>query len=93
MSAGYTIQVILEDDVNNIFEEVKKSHNKPVSEAQKWAVSVTIPKNINSWERKPAFKFYRIAPTDAIHYHPEIGAYEPRNARNKVLKDCYRHKP
>jgi CRISPR-associated endonuclease/helicase Cas3 len=85
MPPSYTTQVILKEDLPKIFA----SANKPWLEAQKWAVSVRIQKHKTpSWERNKALKFYRVAPTEDIHYHPEIGAYEPSN---KFLKEKYGH--
>jgi hypothetical protein len=80
-----TIQVVLADDVPKIL----KSPDKPFLEAQKWAVSVRITDNAKNWKPNNAFKFYRIAPTEDIHYHPEIGAYDPKD---KFLKTRYGHK-
>ncbi len=85
MPPGYTIQVILEDDQ----AKVLNSPEKPFLEAQKFAVSVRIQKGkTHQWQRK-TFKFYRIAPTEDVHYHPEIGAYNP-NEQN-FLKAKYGH--
>ncbi len=91
MEPGYTIQVILESDVPKIWEAVKANPSvKPAQEAQKWAVSVRIPKNLEEWKREKPFKFYRIAPTQDIYYHPEIGAYE---TKYRDLVDSYGHHP
>jgi CRISPR-associated endonuclease/helicase Cas3 len=87
MPPGYTIQAVLADDVEKIF----KSSNKPSLEAQKWAVSVRIQKGkTEKWEQNKAFKFYRVAPTEDVHYHPEIGAYSPEI--EEFLKIRYGHK-
>ena len=88
MPAAYTIQVILEDDVNKVYTEAKKSKEKPSLEAQKFVVSVRIQEKTKQWQRNKAFKFYRIAPTEDIYYHPEIGAYSPKD---KYLADVYEH--
>lgn len=89
MPAAYTIQVILEDDVEKVFTEAKKSGNKPFLEAQKFVVSVrTIKGKTKQWQRNNAFKFYRIAPTEDIYYHPEIGAYRPTD---EFLNHIYGH--
>jgi lipopolysaccharide assembly outer membrane protein LptD (OstA) len=85
MEAGYTIQVILADDV----AKIHNSTEKPYLEAQKWAVSVPIQNTTKSWDKK-TFKFYRVAPTTDVHYHPEIGAYDPK--LNKSLQAHYGHK-
>ncbi|GJD21334.1 hypothetical protein RIVM261_062900 [Rivularia sp. IAM M-261] len=85
MEAGYTIQVILDDDVAKIQSSTEKSY----LEAQKWAVSVPIQDTTKSWDKK-TFKFYRVAPTTDVHYHPEIGAYDPK--LNKSLQARYGHK-
>jgi CRISPR-associated endonuclease/helicase Cas3 len=92
MPPGSTIQVVLESDVPKIFKKaVKDNPNvKPSQEAQKWAVSVKIPKNPERWKREKAFKFYRVAPTEDIHYHSEIGAYE---TRHQDLVNIYGHQP
>ncbi|MFB2891993.1 CRISPR-associated helicase Cas3' [Aerosakkonemataceae cyanobacterium BLCC-F50] len=91
MPPGYTIQVILESDVPKIFKTVKEQSNVKLSQqAQKWAVSVRSPKNIEKWQREKAFKFYRVALTEDIHYHSEIGAYE---TRHQDLVDIYGHQP
>ncbi|MCP2727143.1 hypothetical protein [Limnofasciculus baicalensis] len=82
---GYTIQVILADDIAKIFQPLVK----PSLEAQKWAVSVRITNKTKNWERNKALKFYRIAPTKEVYYHPEIGEYEPNN---ELLKNRYGHK-
>ena len=89
MPASYTIQVILEDDVEKVFCESKKFRNKPSLEAQKFVVAVrTIKGKTKQWQRNKAFKFYRVAPTEDIHYHPEIGAYEPKY---EILAETYGH--
>ena len=84
MDAGYTIQVVLADDKSKIFASV----DKPYLEVQKWAVSVQFQDNTSSWDKK-TFKFYRVAPTEDIHYHPEIGAYNPK--QQKFLREKYGH--
>lgn len=78
-------QVILDDDVAKIQSSTEKSY----LEAQKWAVSVPIQDTTKSWDKK-TFKFYRVAPTTDVHYHPEIGAYDPK--LNKSLQARYGHK-
>ncbi len=88
MPAAYTIQVILQDDVEKVFAEVKKSGDKPYLEAQKFVVSVRIQEKTKQWQRNKAFKFYRITPTKDIHYHPEIGAYNPTD---EILTNTYGH--
>lgn len=89
MPPSYTIQVILEDDVAKVFAESKQSKNKPYLEAQKFVVAVrTIKGKTQQWQRNKAFKFYRVAPTEDIHYHPEIGAYSPTD---KLLTNIYGH--
>ncbi|MEM9541485.1 MAG: CRISPR-associated helicase Cas3' [Cyanobacteria bacterium P01_E01_bin.42] len=86
MAPGYTIQVILKDDVAKIKAKPKKQW---AIEAGKLAVSVRIPNNVNQWERDRSFKYYRIAPKADIHYHPEIGAYEPQ--KHPFLTQRYGH--
>ena len=44
--------------------------------------------NTPKWDKK-TFKFYRVAPTEDIHYHPEIGAYNPK--QQKFLRQKYGH--
>ena len=89
MPPAYTIQVILEDDVEKVFTEAKKSGNKPFLEAQKFVVSVrAIKGKTQQWQRNPAFKFYRVVPTKDIYYHPEIGAYRPTD---EILINIYGH--
>ena len=119
MPLAYTIQVILEDDVEKVFCESKKPksisfinvpikfwllflekhslaailfvgcYNKPSLEAQKFVVSVrSIKGKTQQWQRNKAFKFYRIAPTEDIYYHPEIGAYSPTD---EILTNTYGH--
>ncbi len=91
MPPGYTIQVILQSDVAKIWEKVRANPSiKPAQEAQKWVVSVRIPKNIEQWKSEKAFKFYRTALTQDLHYHPEIGAYE---TKYQDLVDTYGHQP
>jgi CRISPR-associated endonuclease/helicase Cas3 len=90
MPPAYTIQVILENDVEKVFMEAQKSENKLSLEAQKFVVSVRINnQKTKQWKKNPAFKFYPIAPTEDIHYHPEIGAYLPTD---KFLTNTYGHK-
>jgi CRISPR-associated endonuclease/helicase Cas3 len=80
MPPAYTIQVILEEDVKKVFAEAKKSKNKPSLEVQKFVVSVRIDKQKTpTWQRNKAFRFYRVAPTTDIYYHPEVGAYSPKD--------------
>ena len=89
MPPAYTIQVILKDDVAKVFDESKKSQEKPSLEAQKFVVSVrSIKSKTQQWQRNKAFRFYRIAPTEDIHYHPEIGAYNPKD---EMLSKAYGH--
>lgn len=91
MDSGYTIQVVLQSDVAKIFEAVKANPGiKLAQEAQKWVVSVRIPKNLDQWKFVKAFKFYRTALTKDIHYHPQIGAYE---TKYRDLVDSYGHQP
>lgn len=85
MDAGYTIQVVLADDKTKILASTEKRY----LEVQKWAVSVPIQDSTASWDKK-TFKFYRVAPTEDVHYHPEIGAYNPK--QEKFLQDRYGHK-
>lgn len=85
MDAGYTIQVVLADDKAKILSSSEKRY----LEVQKWAVSVPIENDTINWDKK-TFKFYRIAPTECVHYHPEIGAYNPK--REKFLQQKYGHK-
>lgn len=85
MAGGYTIQVVLADDKPKIFA----SGNKSYLEVQKWAVSVPIQENNTSGWDKKTFKFYRIAPTEDVHYHPAIGAYNPQ--QEKFLQEKYGH--
>ena len=89
MPPAYTIQVILEDDVEKVFAESKKSGSKPSLEAQKFVVSVrNLKRKTKQWQRNKAFKFYRVAPTENIYYHPKIGAYDPTD---EILKNTYGH--
>lgn len=85
VDAGYTIQVVLADDKDKILASTEKQY----LEVQKWAVSVPIQDSTPSWDKK-IFKFYRIAPTEDVHYHPEIGAYNPK--QEKFLQERYGHK-
>lgn len=89
MPPAKTIQVILEDDVAKVFTKSKKYKNKPFLEAQKFVISVRyVPGKTQQWKKNKAFKFYRIAPKEDIYYHPEIGAYSPKD---KYLADVYEH--
>lgn len=86
MDASYTIQVVLADDKDKILSSTEKLY----LEAQKWAVSVPIQEDNTPYWDKKTFKFYRIAPTEDVHYHPEIGAYNPK--QEKFLQQRYGHK-
>lgn len=89
MPKAYTIQVILKDDVEKVFTKAAKSKQKASLEAQKFVVSVRIDDTkTKQWQRNKAFKFYRIAPTEDIYYHPEIGAYTPND---EILAKTYGH--
>ena len=71
------------------FHRISKCTDKRYLEVQKWAVSVQIQdNNTPKWDKK-TFKFYRVAPTEDIHYHPEIGAYNPK--QQKFLRQKYGH--
>ena len=88
MPPAYTIQVLLETDIEKIFAAATSAAKKPLLEAQKWAVSVPLVSIDTKRKPHPAFKFYRTALTSEIRYHPAIGAYNPKD---ELLSNYYGH--
>ncbi len=69
---GYTITVLLEQDLADINEAKNLRPDKSfMHEAQGWTVPIYIPKNLFDWKR---IKFYPVAPPDEIYYSEETGA-------------------
>jgi CRISPR-associated endonuclease/helicase Cas3 len=69
--AGYTITVLLADDIPAIQKAAKQSDRSFMKEAQNWAISIRATPGFQEWKRK---KFYRCAPSDVIQYSEETGA-------------------
>ncbi len=85
MPPSNTITALLEADYQKV-KELKASEQ--ALEAQKRAVSVLIEKDKTPlWSK---WKYYKIAPTQDVHYHPEIGAYQTNNS---FLVQHYGHNP
>ncbi len=69
---GYTITVLLQDDLASIKDAASKRPDKSfMREAQGWSVPVQIDNNLYDWHR---IKFYPVAPPEDIHYSEETGA-------------------
>ncbi|MCT7995550.1 CRISPR-associated helicase Cas3' [Laspinema olomoucense] len=68
---GYTVTVLLQDDIAKITQAAKNSDRSFMKEAQNWAVSIRPMPGFQKWKRK---KFYRCAPSDVIQYSEETGA-------------------
>ncbi|GAB1540971.1 CRISPR-associated helicase/endonuclease Cas3 [Scytonema sp. NUACC21] len=70
--AGYTITVLLQQDLGAIREAANQRKDKSfLREAQGWSVPIRIPKNLYEWKR---IGFYPVAPTEEIYYNEETGA-------------------
>jgi CRISPR-associated endonuclease/helicase Cas3 len=69
--AGYTLTVLLEDDLPNIDRSVAESSRSFGVEAQRWTVPVPLMKGYEKWNRRG---FYPIAPRSRVTYSKEIGA-------------------
>ncbi len=74
---GYTMTVLLEEDLGEIGEEAKRKNKSFMEVAQGYSVSIRIPKKHNwrEWKRK---KFYPVAPPKAVFYSQETGAEEQK---------------
>lgn len=69
--AGYTITVLLEDDLGAIAEAKEHNNKTYMKEAQAWSVPIRIEKGFQRWRR---VRFYPVAPKDVIQYSEETGA-------------------
>lgn len=70
--AGYTITVLLEEDLAAIAEAKERRLDKSyMKAAQAFSVPIRIEKGFQDWKRK---KFYPVAPNDVINYSEETGA-------------------
>lgn len=70
--AGYTITVLLEEDLAAIAEAKDKRPDKSyMKAAQAFSVPIRIEKGFQNWKRK---KFYPVAPKELINYSEETGA-------------------
>ena len=70
--AGYTITVLLEEDLAAIVEAKEQRPDKSyMKAAQAFSVPIRIEKGFQNWKRK---KFYPVAPNDVINYSEETGA-------------------
>lgn len=68
---GYTVTVLLQDDIAQIKQARKNSDRSLMKEAQNWAVSVRWQPELKGCKR---IKYYRVAPSDVIQYSEETGA-------------------
>ncbi|MEW6496222.1 MAG: CRISPR-associated helicase Cas3' [Cyanobacteriota bacterium] len=70
--AGYTITVLLEEDLGAIAEAKEQREDKLyMKAAQAFSVPIRIVKGFQNWERK---RFYLVAPKEVIQYSEETGA-------------------
>lgn len=70
-NAGYTVIVLLQDDIAKIKQAAKNSDRSFMKEAQNWAVSVRLQPGFQQWKR---IKYYRVVPSTVIQYSEETGA-------------------
>jgi CRISPR-associated endonuclease/helicase Cas3 len=68
--AGYTITVLLEQDIPVIKKEARKKGNSFGAEAQGWSVPIPLIKGYAQWQREGV---YLVAPAHIIKYSPETG--------------------
>jgi CRISPR-associated endonuclease/helicase Cas3 len=73
--AGYTLTVLLEQDLAKITENTRNSGQSFGVEAQRWSVPILLTKKLRSlypqWQRKGV---YPVAPSDIVTYSLETGA-------------------
>jgi len=69
--AGYTITVLLEDDIPKIQAEVRHSGKSFGKAAQRWTVPIPIVKDFTQWTREGV---YPVAPKSRVRYCKEMGA-------------------
>jgi len=72
---GYTISVLLEDDMDTV-KNAKQYGKSQANMSKKYAVPIRFSEESKAWKR---FKFYPIAPSNAIYYSPETGAEPCKN--------------
>lgn len=73
--AGYTITVLLEQDIAKIKYAANKRKDKSfMKEAQRWSVPIRIMSEFRTWRR---IGFYPVCPKDVINYSESTGAEEP----------------
>lgn len=84
--AGYTITVLLEDDLKTINQEKEKRKDKSfMKTAQAFTVPIRIPTN-HKWQDWKRIKFYPVAPKDIIFYSDETGAEEITTKKKNTKK-------
>lgn len=72
--AGYTITVLLEEDLADIRQAANQHKDKSfMKEAQRWSVPVRIVPGFQEWRR---IGFYPVAPRERVCYTEETGAEE-----------------
>jgi CRISPR-associated endonuclease/helicase Cas3 len=70
--AGYTITVLLEQDIAKIKDAANQRQDKSfMKAAQRWSVPIQIMPGFRSWRR---IGFYPVCPADVIIYSEETGA-------------------
>lgn len=69
---GYTITVLLEEDLANIKNAANQRHDQSFrKERQRWTIPIRIIPGFKEWRRNG---FYPVAPPDQVEYSSETGA-------------------
>jgi len=69
---GYTITVLLEEDLANIKNAANQRHDQSFKkERQRWTIPIRIIPGFKEWRRNG---FYPVAPPDKVEYSSETGA-------------------
>lgn len=69
---GYTITVLLEEDLANIKNAANQRHDQSFKkERQRWTIPIRIISGFKEWRRNG---FYPVAPPDQVEYSSETGA-------------------
>lgn len=70
---GYTMTVLLEQDLATLKQEANQRHCSFLKAAQRWSVPIRIQSGYQRWKR---IGFYPVAPRDCVDYSEEMGAEE-----------------
>lgn len=73
--AGYTLTVLLEQDIETIRHRARQSGESFGREAQRWTLPIPLGRKLqkvcHQWRRE---RMYPVAPSEVVTYSPEIGA-------------------